>query len=405
MAMEKLNGTWLIGVSTGPDSMALLDMALKSGNSIAVAFVNYHKRKEADEEEAYIKEYCHSKNIKCHILNDAFAYKGNFEASARKWRYDFFVQTIKDNNYAGLLLGHQQDDVIETYLMQEEKGLTPSYYGIKEEIIYEGIRVKRPLINHTKQELIDYCETNNIKYYIDSTNNEDIYTRNKIRHEVVEKLSHNERMIILKEIEKKNAIISERSCRLNAYIKEDKISLKIYKQLEKIDRLYALRILLKKIKNYSDEHLEEVDKIIINNNDFMIKVDSDNYITQDKENLFLYKKRDKYIDVYDSLDELKKAKSNNYLIKDGELGVNALTLSESDFPITIRNYEEGDRIDLRFGTKKINRFFIDRKIPKYLRGNWPVVLDKNGKVIMVPGLGSDINHYSIKPSISVIQYY
>lgn len=403
--MEKLNGTWLIGVSTGPDSMALLDMAINSSTDVAVAFVNYHQRLQADEEERYIKEYCKERNIVCHILNDEFKYKGNFEASARKWRYDFFVKLVKDNDYEGILLGHQEDDVLETYFMQEEKKLTPSYYGIKDEIIYEGIRVKRPLLKYTKKELIKYCEDKNIKYFIDESNNENDYTRNRIRHEIVEKLSRSERDLVLKEIEKKNAVLQERVCRVNAYLGKEKIDLDLYKALEKDDRHLVVRTLTKNLKNYSESHIAEIDNILLNKKDFMIHLLEDYYLVQDDNKAFVIQEKKEYVDIYSSIEEMMNVTKANYRIEAGEMGTNALTLSEEDFPITIRNYRAGDEIKLRFGTKKVNRFLIDRKISKYKRDLWPVVLNRDNKVILVPGLGCDIGHYSIKPTVSVIQYY
>ncbi len=403
--MDKLKGVWLVGVSTGPDSMALLNMAVEAGIEVAIAFVNYGLRAQANEEEKYIKEYAKNNNIKCHILNEEFKYVGNFEAAARKWRYDFYISLIKENNYEGILLGHHQDDLIETYIMQEEKQLTPSYYGIKEEMIYEGIIVKRPLLKYKKEELIEYCKKKGIRYFIDETNNENEYTRNRIRHEIVEKLSENERLLILKEIEKKNAIKRERDCRINAYIKNDEIDLALYKSLDKEDRLYCLRLLSKDIKNYSEAHLINIDDIIMHNNDFLITLDDKNIIAQKDNKCFRGLRKNKYCDIYNTLEELKDIKKDNYYIEEGKLGTNALTLDEKDFPITIRNYEEGDVIEMRFGRKKINRFFIDRKIAKCEREVWPVVLNAKNEVILVPGLGCDIRHYSIKPSISVIQYY
>ena len=398
-------GTWLIGVSTGPDSMALLDMAINASIKVSVAFVNYHQRSQAIEEEKYIKDYCEEKGITCHILNDEFIYKGNFEASARKWRYDFFVKLVKENNYEGILLGHQEDDVLETYFMQEEKKLTPSYYGIRDEIIYEGIRVKRPLLKYTKKDLINYCDERNIKYFIDETNNEDDYTRNRIRHEIVEKLSRSERDLVLKEIEKKNAIIQERMCRVNAYLNNEEIDLDLYRSLEKEERFLSLRLLTKNLKNYSEAHIEEMDKIILNKKDFMIKLLDNYYLVQNDNRCFVIKKKHEYKDIYNSLEEMNGVIKESYRIEAGEMGTCAVSLSEEDFPIMIRNYKTGDKIKLRYGTKKVNRFLIDRKIPKYMRELWPVVLNKNNEVILVPGLGCDIGHYSIKPSVSVLQYY
>ncbi|MBQ7890489.1 MAG: tRNA lysidine(34) synthetase TilS, partial [Erysipelotrichaceae bacterium] len=58
---------------------------------------------------------------------------------------------------------------------------------------------------------------------------------------------------------------------------------------------------------------------------------------------------------------------------------------------------------LRFGTKKLNRWFIDRKIHRNERLRWPVVLNRHGEVILVPGIGCDLEHYSNNPTCFVLK--
>ncbi|MBQ1508506.1 MAG: tRNA lysidine(34) synthetase TilS, partial [Erysipelotrichaceae bacterium] len=72
-----------------------------------------------------------------------------------------------------------------------------------------------------------------------------------------------------------------------------------------------------------------------------------------------------------------------------------VTLKKEDFPVTVRNVREGDRIKMRYGTKKISRFFIDRKIPWEKRMSWPVMANKDGTVVFVPGMGCAQTHHSI----------
>ena len=58
---------------------------------------------------------------------------------------------------------------------------------------------------------------------------------------------------------------------------------------------------------------------------------------------------------------------------------------------------------MRYGRKQVARFFVDRHIPLYLRETWPVVENAQGNIILVPGLGCDVVHFSIKPDFNVIQ--
>ncbi|MFR9117603.1 MAG: tRNA lysidine(34) synthetase TilS, partial [Merdibacter sp.] len=83
--------------------------------------------------------------------------------------------------------------------------------------------------------------------------------------------------------------------------------------------------------------------------------------------------------------------------------IEGVTLKESDFPITIRNARSGDAIVLRFGTKKLSRWFIDRHIPQDVRRRWPVMVNAQGTVIFVPKIGCDITHFSNNPNVFMIQ--
>ncbi|MBR2066925.1 MAG: tRNA lysidine(34) synthetase TilS [Solobacterium sp.] len=402
--MEKLNGIWLVGVSCGPDSMALLDMLLQSKTEVVVAFVNYHTRTQSEQEEAFIRKYCKEKKLICHILNEEFRHQGNFEAEARKWRYDFFVRLVKEYGYQGVLLGHHQDDLLETYFMQEEKNLIPEYYGLKEEMLYHGILVKRPLLSYTKQELLDYCINNQIPYFIDESNASRKYTRNRIREDVVSKLNAQERIYVLKEIEKKNAIRQERICRVKTYFEGMQMDLMHYRTLPYIEREEILRILLKE-KKYSAKHIEQIDAILMKKKDFCIEVSKESALVQKEGKFFLYQGLKDYVDHYENREMMLGGENGKYRIEEGSLGVYALTLKDEDFPLVIRNAKEGDKIQMRFGTKLVHRFFIDRKIPLYQRRVWPVVENAKGDIIFVSELGCDVEHYSIKPDFNVIQCF
>ena len=83
--------------------------------------------------------------------------------------------------------------------------------------------------------------------------------------------------------------------------------------------------------------------------------------------------------------------------------IEGVKLDDSDFPITIRNYREGDQIHMRYGHKKVNRFFIDRKILLKDRKTWPVMVNQRNEVIFVPGIGCDLKHYSENQDIFMIK--
>ncbi len=395
-------GTWLIGVSGGPDSMALLSMCLDSQTDIACAHVNYHHRPEADEEEMYVRSFCQEHHIPVHVLNTPFVYTGNFEAAARDRRYAFFCSLVKENNYAGIMVAHHEDDLIETYFMQEEKNIEPSYYGLKEEILYQGVRVVRPLLGYTKKQLEQYCDERKIRYYIDSTNADESYARNRIRHTMVEPMSRMERDMVLREIRMKNAIKQERTCRVKTMIRDAGVSLEEYRHLPEEDRIALLRMTAGN-DHLSRAFLLETNHILMKQNDFMIRIGKRNLVQKDGH-FFMADPYDPFEDTYASLDEMRNIMKKTYRITEGTPGVFACTVKEDDFPLTVRSFREGDRIRMRFGTKSVHRFFIDRHIPLYLRETWPVVVNSRGDIILVPGLGCNVNHYSVTPDFNVIQY-
>ena len=78
-------------------------------------------------------------------------------------------------------------------------------------------------------------------------------------------------------------------------------------------------------------------------------------------------------------------------------------ISPLDFPITIRTLKPGDRILTSYGVKKINRLFIDKKIPKEERMTWPLIVNREGRIVFVPGLAKDPDYFTNNPTIFVVK--
>ena len=76
---------------------------------------------------------------------------------------------------------------------------------------------------------------------------------------------------------------------------------------------------------------------------------------------------------------------------------------DSDFPLVIRNYKEGDTIKLKVGTKKVRRIFIDKKVPSHIRAMYPVVVNKDNEVIFVPKFYKDLERKSLQSGLFMVQ--
>jgi tRNA(Ile)-lysidine synthase len=108
---------------------------------------------------------------------------------------------------SALFVAHQQDDLIETYLIQKQRNSRVNYYGIEPVILMKNMTIVRPLLSFSKQDLLDYCHENRVPFSIDVSNFETKYLRNKIRLQVVARLTEIERYQILKEINENNDML------------------------------------------------------------------------------------------------------------------------------------------------------------------------------------------------------
>ena len=177
------NSRMAIAVSGGVDSMCLLYWMHEIGADIVCLHVNHKLRAEADVESEYVRETCNKLNIPCHIFywTDEKPENG-LEAAAREARYKMMTDFCHENNIEYLLTAHQSDDQIETFLMNLSRG--SGLYGLASmmpESTRDGIKILRPLLNVSRAEIKQYCDDNNIKYFVDSMNSDEHYTRVKIR--------------------------------------------------------------------------------------------------------------------------------------------------------------------------------------------------------------------------------
>lgn len=172
-----------VGVSGGVDSMCLLYWLYNVGADVVCLHVNHKLRKMADVETQYVKDTCKQLNIPCHVFYwDDEKPDSGLEAAARQARYDMMTNFCHENDIQYLLTAHQSDDQIETFLMNLSRG--SGLYGLSAMLPQSqrnGITILRPLLDVSREEIKKYCDDNNIKYFVDSMNSDEHYTRVKIR--------------------------------------------------------------------------------------------------------------------------------------------------------------------------------------------------------------------------------
>ena len=425
------NDTIVVGVSGGPDSMALLyilnEFKNKIGFKIVCAHVNHNKRIESEQEKIDLENYCKEKNI-------IFEYKkieswgdDNFHNEARSVRYNFFEELVSNYGAKYLMTAHQGDDLIETILMRIVRGSTLKGYSGFSRIVDKGdYMVIRPLITVTKDEIYEFNKKNNIKYAIDLSNNEDHYTRNRYRHVVLPFLKKEEKNVHKKFLkfsetllENSNYIDSEAKKVFNKIFQDgvlfiDKFKLQdnviqtkiIYNILERIygDDLLIIGDthvdlifdLIYSVKSNSIVHLPNNVIVIKAYNELTFSYDEDEYGSYEIEiNKVVNLPNGKIIEEIDDIND-----KSNYTIR--------LNSKELSMPLYVRNRKDGDKIEIKnmIGHKKVSDIFINEKIKISDRKIWPIVLDSKDNIVWIPGIKKSkfdktgTNEYDI-----ILRYY
>lgn len=378
---------YLLACSFGPDSMSLFHMLKIAGYHFDVAHVNYGLREEAKSETEKLAKYCEKNNVQMFKLFANVDAKKNIEDECRKIRYSFFSNLSATNKYKAVLVAHNQDDLIETYLMQNKRKIYANYYGIKENVFIFGINVIRPLLNVSKANLEAYCIKNNVPYAIDKTNLENDYLRNRIRHEIVSRMNQIERENILKEINNKNLNQEKILRRLNS-IDFDGIS-----GLDFEENALAINLILKRFNSelvLSAKCCDQIKKIILS--------DKPNVIFKINEKVSFIKEYKKYYFVSNKKEGTYSFDVDSPQVLDNEFvhfnlkdKLNDHNLSADDFPVTIRTFESGDRYQIKNYSVPVRRLFIDWKMPISTRKRWPLIVNRYGIVKFIPRYRADFN--------------
>lgn len=218
----------VIGVSGGPDSITLLNVLNKFKEKlnikIYVAHINHMIRKEADEESEYVRKICEKLNVefymkKVDVQNEAKRLKIGTEEAGRNIRYSFFEEIAQKVEANKIATAHNSNDNAETVLMNIIRGTSVS--GLKGiEKVRDGKYI-RPLIECSRQEIEEYCEINNLQPKYDQSNNENIYTRNKIRNLLIPYLQKEFNPSIVDGINRLSSIAAEEEQFINKIVENE----------------------------------------------------------------------------------------------------------------------------------------------------------------------------------------
>lgn len=182
------NQTVLLALSGGKDSICLFYLLIDSGYSFSVAHCNFQLRgKESDEDQAFVEALAKAHGITCHVqkFNTHEQMKVlnlSLQETARALRYNWFKKLIKENKYHKLLTAHHLTDNTETFFINllRNTGIS-GLHGIP----FNSKHIARPLMFANHHLIENYLTNKQIKYREDSSNSQDKYLRNQIRHQLL----------------------------------------------------------------------------------------------------------------------------------------------------------------------------------------------------------------------------
>lgn len=251
------NDKIVVGVSGGPDSICLLhilnSLKEKYNLELFVAHINHMIRENAVKDEEYVIDFCSKINVpvyvnRADVLKIAKEQKIGTEEAGRKVRYDFFDEIMKKTSSNKIAIAHNSNDNVETVIMNIIRGTGIS--GLK------GIEPKRddkyirPLIECSRQEIEDYCKKNNLNPRHDESNDENIYTRNKIRNIVIPYIKENFNPNIINTINRLSNVAQEENDYINNVVE------KTYKDICIEEQESSISLDLKKF-NAQDEIIKK----------------------------------------------------------------------------------------------------------------------------------------------------
>ena len=404
----------VIGVSTGVDSMTLLfllEQLIKKENiKIVVAHVNHKKRIQSDEEEIFLESYCKKNNLMFYVYHLENIHN-NFQEEARKKRYEFFLDVMNKEKSSYLFLAHHLNDDMETFFMRFIRGSSPKgYLGMQMITNWQDKFIIRPLLNITKDQIIDYALKNNIQYYEDDSNQKDDYTRNRIRHHWIPFFLEENPNFYNQYFAYKNLlsfcytkIEEEKQFFINNFIKQDNNKYSFFKDdFLNLNHLIQEEILFTLFSSLhlSKKNVQEIIRYInssrnldliyqgirfqkeYDNISLSININNNTSFFQfiiDKEGIYPIDS-DRYIKVIyeDFLNDEKK--NINSLTN-----LNILWYNKRDLPIIVRNKKNGDKMSLECGTKKVMDIFIDQKISHEKR-NKAIIIEKDQQILAILGI-------------------
>lgn len=409
----------LVGVSGGSDSICLLyvmkAICEKRGISLAAAHINHHIRgEESDRDRDFVKDICRKWDIPIFVLEGNVLEKAQLEhisteEAGRAIRYEFFQSSAQKMGEGTLIAtAHSLSDSAETALFNMARGTTLS--GLCGIPPIRG-NIIRPLIEVTKEEIIKYCEDEKLPFVTDSTNLEDAYARNRLRHHAIPAMKSVNQSFEKAFLRMSNSLSLDKAL-LDELTKQALEKAKTQKGYDgallskepPAIKTRAAAYILKSFGFSADYERITLLAQCFGKADFKEELSKGKYLCQKAGEVFLLEKEEAPTPIVEhklklGVNKLSDGRSLILTEINGENEEISKKINQCSFKnmlesdkikgtLTVRSRIEGDKICLGGARRSLKKIFNEKKIPVNARMGVAVVA-YNGTPVWVEGLGAD----------------
>lgn len=404
----------LVALSGGVDSMVLAELLRRCGYDIAFAHCNFHLRgTESDGDEQFVRKYADRVGVKLFVRQfDTLEYVGtqrvSVEMAARELRYAWFNDLINANqslNSSGasnisdgwqnlrfdkLALAHHADDQIETFFINLMRG--SGIKGLKAMQPCNGLYI-RPLLWASREEIRRFAVDNGINWREDSTNQDTIYLRNKIRHDLMPAFDSIKSEAREKILESVNHLSAENQ--LYRELLKEKLS-----QIETVDGVLhsvakspaniKLQLLFEWIRTFGFSYSQCESIFTALDGEPGKEFYSDDYqLVVEKKTIDIFP-RNMRVDTK-ALSFKKIEKTVNFQLVTDNSNVAQLDYDKLKLPLQTRFWRQGDRfspLGMR-GTKLVSDFFNDNNFTTFQKKTTLILTDSDNQIVWIAGYRID----------------
>jgi tRNA(Ile)-lysidine synthase len=402
-----------LAISGGIDSMVLSHLLHYFNIEHTLLHCNFNLRAEAsNKDEQFIIDYAKSKHIKHHTISfdtksESVLRKLNTQECARVLRYDWFNTFLAKDDNSILLTAHHLDDSIETFFINTLRGT--GLTGLSG-IANGKNKIYRPLLKFTKSEIIAFSDSENINFRADESNKSDNYLRNKLRHHIVPELKE----LSVNLTEKMDTMMTELNA-IDLFISDFIHSFKSEHNfnIEKINTLPEFMW----YKLFTDcgvsrKNNFEIIKLIKSHTGSTYKT-ATHTLLKDRTELFISKNEvllpinlqvevnTTVVEVYDGQLVFEQINDIDSIVFNNNSAY--LDFETLAFPLTIRNWQQGDKIQplgMKNRSKLISDVLINKKINNFKKEKQLVIQSNNKTVWLVDLMVSEKFALSKKTKIA-----